>query len=257
MVRLTTGDPISGRPDREEQQHLAATLGTQLRALRREYGLSIRDLERRSGVSRQMISLLEHGRRRPRASVLGWLSWGLAGPDRAEGIKAGLCDTAGDSLVAESRWSERMHARRAWRQLLAGGLELPGWLAAPYCVAILGPAMPDRIDDLRKMQQAARAGQFRWPESISQEALHLGNQLDSANVHELLMIGRGMVAEEKAARERAARKRNRELRAQLGLTGTDTRRPIRIPRGLPENERAMLLSLRELDRATGMARTLR
>ena len=63
---------------------------------------------------------------------------GVAGPDKAEPVKQELCGVAGDSLLAESRWSERTHALRAWRQLQVGGMELPGWLAALYAVAILG-----------------------------------------------------------------------------------------------------------------------
>ena len=58
-----------------------------LRELRAEYKLSIRDLERRSGVSRSTISLLEHGLRRPRESTLGWLAVGLTGMDGAEPVK--------------------------------------------------------------------------------------------------------------------------------------------------------------------------
>ena len=256
LVRQFSGDRISGRPDQEEQEHLAATVGAALRSLRREHGLSVRDLERRSGVDRSTISRLEHGLRRPRASLLGWLAWGIAGPDNTEAVKRALCDAAGDCLVAESRWSERGHARRAWRQLQAGTLQPPGWMIAPYAVAILGEVMPDRIGELRQAQDRARSGDVPWPEpgALSTEALLLADELDRATPHELRKIGRGMAAADKAAKERAARKRRRELRAQLGLTGSDTRRPIRIPRGLPTEERAMLLSLRELDRATTIAR---
>jgi hypothetical protein len=38
-----------------------------------------------------------------------------------------------------------------------------------------------------------------------------------------------MAAAGKASAARERRRRNRELRARLGLTGTDTRRPVRIP----------------------------
>ena len=117
MVRLQTGEKISGRPDQEEQQRLAETIGARLRELRLDYGLSVRDLERRSGVNRSTISRLERGLRRPRMSVLGWLAWGLTAPDNAEPVKQDLISVAGDLVIAESRWSERSHARRAWRQL--------------------------------------------------------------------------------------------------------------------------------------------
>jgi len=255
LVRQVTGDRISGRPDQEEQARLAATVGAALRAVRRERGLSLRDLERRSGVNRSTITRLERGLRRPRASVLGWLAWGLVGPDNAEQVKNGLCSAAGESLVAESRWSERSHARRAWRRVQAGGMEVPGWMVAPYAVAVLGGVAPDRMGELRTVQERAQAGNISVPEHMTAnvEVLYLGSELDRATPAELRKIGRGMLAEDKAAKERAARKRRRELRAQLGLSGTDGRRPVRIPRGLPPEERAMLVRLAALDQPASRA----
>lgn len=216
MVRQAAGEPVSGRPDQDEQQHLAATFGVRLRGLRREHGLSIRDLERRSGVTREMISLLEYSQRRPRACVLGWLAWGLADTDGAEVVKQELCNVADDSLVAESRWSERTRARRAWRQLQVGGMELPGWLVAPYAAAILAEVMRDRMDDLRKAQEAARAGKLPWPESMarSTEALMLADELDQANLSELWNIGSGIAPEGKAAKAHDA---GRAEPAEVGM----------------------------------------
>jgi len=251
MVRAQSGEKVSGRPDQEEQRLLAETVGARLRELRAEYKLSIRDLERRSGVSRSSISLLERGLRRPRESMLGWLAWGLAGPDNAEPVKQDLVRAAGDLAVAESRWSERSHARRAWRRLQLGGMELPGWLVAPYAVAILGAVLPERMDELRKAQEAARSGLVPWPEQAvsNMEAFHLATELDQANLHELRNIGRGMAAADKASAERERRRRNREMRARLGLTGTDTRRPVRIPRVIPDADRELYMSLIELRRS--------
>jgi hypothetical protein len=60
-----------------------------------------------------------------------------------------LVNIAGDLAVAESRWSQRSHARRAWRQLQAVGMQLPTWLVAQYAVAILGGVLPDEMDRLR------------------------------------------------------------------------------------------------------------
>lgn len=258
MVRQVSGERISGRPDQEEQQRLAAGLGSRLRALRRELGLSVRDVERQSGVSRATISFLERGLRRPRPSTLGWLAWALAGPGNAEAVKRALCDLAGDSLVAESRWSERAHARQAWKRLQIGGMELPGWLVAPYAVTVLGEVMPERLGELRQAQEGARAGNVPWPESMtgSLEALRLADELDQATLYELRNIGRGMAAADKAAKERAARKRRRELRARLGLTGTDTRRPVRVPRGIPPEEHDMFRQLIMLDRSASIAARL-
>jgi transcriptional regulator with XRE-family HTH domain len=82
------------------------------------------DLERRGGVNRSTISRLEHGPRRLRESMLGWLVRALAGADKAEAVMRELCNVARDLVVAESRWFERSHARRAWPQLQAGGMEL-------------------------------------------------------------------------------------------------------------------------------------
>lgn len=239
MVRLQTGEKISGRPDQEEQQRLAETIGARLRELRLEYGLSVRDLERRSGVNRSTISRLERGLRRPRMSVLGWLAWGLAGPDNAEPVKQDMVNAAGDLIVAESRWSERTHARHAWQQLLTGGLKLPPQIAAPYVVAILGRVLPDEMDKLRQVQDAARSGEVPWPPHLtgSTEALLLAAELDKASLSELRLIGRGIMAEEKAARERAARKRVRQLRAEQGLTGVRKPRPRHVPWKPPEHTR--------------------
>ena len=258
MIRQQSGAPISGRPDEHEQRQLAETIGARLRELRGEFKLSIRDLERRSGVSRSTISLLEHGLRRPRESMLGWLAAGLAGLDGAEPVKQDLVIVAGDLTVAESRWSERSHARRAWRQVQAGGILLPTWLAAPYAVAILGGVLPDEMAKLRQAQEAARAGGLPWPEHAigSREAFHLATELDQANLHELRNIGRGIVAADKAAKQRTARKRHRELRARMGLTGTDSRRPVRIPRGIPPEERAIYEQMIMLSRSSSAAARL-
>ena len=117
---------------------------------------------------------------------------------------------------------------------------MPAWIAAPYVVAILGGVMPDRIGELRTAQERARAGNIAVPEHMiaNLEALHLANEFDRATLFELAAIGRAMAAEgQGSARRRADRKRRRELRARLGLTGTDPRRPVRIPRGLPAADR--------------------
>ena len=259
MIRQQSGERITGRPCEDEQRQIAGTVGARLRELRAEYKLSMRDLERRSGVSRSTISLLEAGKRRPRESLLGWLAWGLAGPDNAQRVKEDLIGIAGDLVVAESRWSERSHARRAWRQLQIGGMELPAWLAAPYAVAILGAVLPERMDDLVKVQEGARSGRMPWPEqaTLSSEAFHLATELDQASIHELRNIGRGIVAADKAGATRERRRRKRELRAALGLTGTDTRRPPRIPHGIPPEERQMLEQLAALDREALIAARLR
>jgi transcriptional regulator with XRE-family HTH domain len=202
-----------------------------LRELRIEHGLSLRGLERRAGVARSTISRVERGLRRPRPSLLGWLAWGLD-PDVSAVLRRELCDTAGMSLIAESRWSERTHGRHAWRAVLAGEMPLPAWLAAPYSVAIFGNVLPDRLDVLTKAQEAARAGVLPWPEGAkgSPEALRLGNELLNASAAELRAIGRAYVASSRTQAERQRRKQARELRASLGLTGFSNPPPPRRQR---------------------------
>jgi hypothetical protein len=112
-------------------------------------------------------------------------------------------------------------------------------MVARHAVVVLGGVMPDRLGELRAAQERARAGDDMVPEHArtNLEALFLGDELDRATLHELRSIGRGMAAEDKAARKRADRKRRREQRARLGLAGADIRRPVRFPRGLPEADR--------------------
>ncbi len=76
-------------------------------------------------------------------------------------------------------------------------------------------------------------------------------------MHELRSIGRGMAAADKASAARERRRRNRELRARLGLTGADARRPVRIPRGIPDADRELYMSLIELRRSSPVPRRSR
>lgn len=255
MIRQQSGARVTGRPDEAEQQQLAATIGARIREYRRRNELSLRDLERRSGVNRSTISRLERGLRRPRPSMLGWLAWGLAGPEGAEVVREDLCRAAGPLMVADSQWSARAHARSAWQRLQAGGMELPSWLVAPHAVAMLGHVLPGRIDDLRKAQQGARSGQVPWPDwgIRSMEVFYLSREIDEATVVEYRRVGSAMAAADKANAARARRRRKRELRAAAGLTGTDTRRPVRIPQGIPAEERNLLEQLARLDRESSIA----
>ncbi len=102
LVRESTLRPVDGRPDPLEQQQIAEGIGAMIRQLRHERHMGIRDLEKRSGVSRSTISRLEAGLRRPRRSTLGWLAWGLDYEHVTE-IKAHLVAAAAHSLIAESR----------------------------------------------------------------------------------------------------------------------------------------------------------
>jgi transcriptional regulator with XRE-family HTH domain len=259
MIRDQSGARAVGRPDEAEQQQLAATVGARIRELRRGNKLSLRDLERRCGVNRSAISRLERGLRRPRVSMLGWLAWGLVGPEAAEAVRDDLCSAAGPLMVADSQWSARAHARSAWQRLQAGGMELPSWLVAPHAVAMLGHVLPDRIDDLRKAQKGARSGQVPWPDwgIRSMEVFYLNREIDEATVVEYRRVGSAMAAADKANAARARRRRKRELRAAAGLTGADVRRPVRIPQGIPAADRRVYEQLARLDREASIAARLR
>jgi transcriptional regulator with XRE-family HTH domain len=232
MVRVMGSPPVApgGRPLDAERDQIAATVGSRLRELRREYGLSLRDLERRSGVTRSTISRVERGLRRPRPSLLGWLAWGL-NPDLSAVLRRELCGAAGMSLIAESRWSERAHGRRAWRAVLAGQMPLPAWLAGPYSAAIFGDVLPDQLDMLTKAQEAAQSGALPWPEGArgTPEVLYLGNELLNAPAAELRAIGRAYVSSDRVQRARSRRRQVRERNAALGLTGQSRSRPPWIP----------------------------
>ena len=54
-----------------------ASLAARVRRLRLERGLTLRDAERQTGVSRSMLSKIERGRASPTATVLGKLAEGL------------------------------------------------------------------------------------------------------------------------------------------------------------------------------------
>ena len=228
MVRLMSNPPLrpDGRPHEAEQDEIARTVGARLRELRAEHGLSLRELERRSGVARSSISRLERGLRRPRPSLLGWLAYGLD-PDRVEVLRKELCEAAGISLIAESRWSQRTHARHAWRAVLAGEMPIPAWLAGPWALAIFGTVMPEKRDMLAAAQKAAASGALDWPEGArsSPEVLALANEFGSASPYELARIGRAYLASQRAQAERHRRKRSRELRASLVLTGVPSMHP--------------------------------
>jgi DNA-binding XRE family transcriptional regulator len=214
MVRERSSRPVAGRPDEIEQQQIAAGVGALLRDLRRDQGMSVRDLEKRSGINRSTISRLERGLRRPRRSVLGWLAWGLS-PEAPEPVKRRLVDAAGDSLVAESRWSERSKGRRADRRMMLGGMPVPMAMLAPYAVAALGPVIPDDLDRLRQVQEMAGRGEVPWPDGLtgSVEALAVAGTLASARPRQLAAIGRTTADTLDYPAFRARRQKQRARRA--------------------------------------------
>lgn len=120
--------PVTNRPDPAERERLAATLGALLCQLRMERGWGTRLLARRSAVARSTIRRLEAGERRPRRSLLAGIAYGL-NPDGPKPITDALAAAAGDSLVPESRWSERRRRRAMDRAILSGAAPLPDRLA--------------------------------------------------------------------------------------------------------------------------------
>jgi transcriptional regulator with XRE-family HTH domain len=68
---------MASLPDRPKPPAQGSTLAANLRALRRERGLTLEALAARSGVSRAMISKVERGSATPTATVLGRLATGL------------------------------------------------------------------------------------------------------------------------------------------------------------------------------------
>lgn len=177
MVRAASMQRITSRPDQYEQERIAGTLGVALRRLRAEHGLSTLGLARRSAVSSSTVSRLERGLRRPRRSLLGLLAYGL-NPDGPEPIKTELCAAAGDSLVAESRWSERTRSRRFKDGLLSGRVPLPLKVAIPFASLQLADAMHAEGRARLDSELSAILNDTWTAESRgSAELLHLGDAL--------------------------------------------------------------------------------
>lgn len=256
MIRERSGRPVTGRPDAAEQAQLAAGLGALLRDLRQVHDMPVRDLEKRSGVSRSTISRLEHGLRRPRRSGLGWLAWALDA-ENVTLVKDRLCEAAGDSLVSESRWSERLHVRRMARQLARGGMPVPFPLLAPYAVAALGAVLPDDTDRLRQMEELASRGEVPWPPGMdgSAEALAIGDVLAGATARELAIIGRSAVAVNDYAAYKDRQRRQRARRAAEREAFAASRRRARRA---PGDVLASAIALgRESDRLIAVSREAR
>lgn len=95
--------------------------------------MGTRRLAARSAVSRSTITRLEAGERRPRASLLGNIAYGL-NPDDPAPVKAELVAAAGGSLARESDWSRRARRRALDAAILAGRSPLPERIARPLAL---------------------------------------------------------------------------------------------------------------------------
>jgi transcriptional regulator with XRE-family HTH domain len=101
-------------PGTDEQEHLAATLGAVLKAMRTERGLSTRALAERSTVARSSITRLESGMRRPRPEMLHALAYGLD-HEHPEPLAERLMAAAGPSLRPDTEAGLRARRRRMER----------------------------------------------------------------------------------------------------------------------------------------------
>jgi len=184
---------------------MAGSVGALLQQLRGERSMSVRDLEGRSGVARSTISRVERGLRRPRRSMLGWLAWGLDA-ENVVPLTTQLAAAAGDSMIAESRWSERMHARRAVDALYKGTLPVPFILLAPRAVDALGGVLPDQVDQLRQVQAIAHTVQR--PPGMEGSA-QVGRAAARVNDYQALQAQRRRERARKAAEREEFRRKGR------------------------------------------------
>jgi transcriptional regulator with XRE-family HTH domain len=122
--------PVTGRPEAAEQTQIAGSVGAMLQQLHGERRMSLRDLEGRSGVARSTISRVERELRRPRRSMLGWLTLGLDA-ENVVPLTRQLADEAGDSLIADPRWLARVYDPHVADALMRGTLPVPLILLAP------------------------------------------------------------------------------------------------------------------------------
>jgi len=212
LVRVQSMRPVTGRPEALEQEQIAASVGALLQQLRAERRMGLRDLEGRSGVTRSTISRVERGLRRPRRSMLGWLAWGLDA-ENVGPLTAQLAAVAADSMIAESRWSERMHARHAVDALHRGTLPVPFILLAPRAVDALGGVLSDRVDQLRQVQAMAHTAP--WPPGMegSPQVLVVVNELMGIPGSQLAAVGRAATRVNDYQALRAQRERERARRA--------------------------------------------
>lgn len=234
LVRAQSMRPVTGRPEAAEQALIAGGVGALLQQLRGERRMSVRDLEGRSGVARSTISRVERGLRRPRRSMLGWLAWGLDA-ENVVPLTMQLAVAAGDSLIADSRWSARTHARHAVDALVRGTLPVPLILLAPRAVDALGGAMPGELGRLRQLQEHAH--ELPWPPGLqgSPEALAVMDELAHMPRIRLAAVGRAAVRvndyqalQVQRRRERARKAAEREEFRRKGCYAAGRRMPSGI-----------------------------
>jgi transcriptional regulator with XRE-family HTH domain len=98
----------------DEREHLER-LGVELRALRRDRGLTQVELARRSMMHPTSISRHERGQRRVRRTTLQRIAGALVDADLVEELVDGWVGLAGPGLAPESDYAERVTRRRERR----------------------------------------------------------------------------------------------------------------------------------------------
>jgi hypothetical protein len=83
----------------------------------------------------------------------------------------------------------------------------------------------------------ARLRELRLECGLSVRDLERRSGVNRSTISELRIIGRGFTVEQKAAGERAARTRIRQMWAEMGLTGYRKPRPKHVPWKPPEHTR--------------------
>jgi transcriptional regulator with XRE-family HTH domain len=134
--------PVAAKPPRSKE---ALQVGTQVRALRMAAGTSGGMLARYSGISRSLLSRIEHGLVSPSVETLGRIAGGLGVPvSRFFGDRSGRRDfshvSAGRGIQMESGT-----AAAGCRWELLGHGPLGNLLVEPYLVTLLPAAGPQAI----------------------------------------------------------------------------------------------------------------
>ncbi|MEM6439866.1 MAG: XRE family transcriptional regulator [Pseudomonadota bacterium] len=130
-------DPHGGRAPRRERV-LEAALGRELRALRRQQGLTVAELAAKSGLSGGMLSKIENGQASPSLTTLQTLAEALSAPITA--FFRGLEETppAMHVRAGEGVDVERRGARAGHQYALLGhaGSNRSGVIVEPYMITL-------------------------------------------------------------------------------------------------------------------------
>lgn len=110
-----------GSPDERERQFLAEGFGARLRSLRLAAGLTQAQLAARAKCTRETVSLLENGRRRPEVRMVRLLLRHLV-PSERRALERKLLNR-----LADTSWRE--HERRTGRRQVATRADAEAFVA--------------------------------------------------------------------------------------------------------------------------------